>query len=217
MADFIPHPVQFKGSRLALWALRALGWRVAFNGFPALQGVAIVYPHTSNWDFPIGMLAKWALGIQAHFWGKDALFKIPLIGTWMRWVGGIPIDRSSSKGVVGQMVHVFRQHKENQQLLWLGLAPEGTRSFTPGWRSGFYQVALGAQVPLALVKLDWGKRCFSVVDFYELSGQVDKDYVHMAQVFQGVEGFHVDQMGPIAPWSPQAASSACVKPSASSS
>lgn len=93
----------------------------------------------------------------------------------------------------------------------------GTRSFTPGWRSGFYQVALGAQVPLALVKLDWGKRCFSVVDFYELSGQVDKDDGHMAQVFQGVEGFHVDQMGPIAPWSPQAASKAFVKPSANSS
>jgi 1-acyl-sn-glycerol-3-phosphate acyltransferase len=211
MADLIAHPVQFKGSRLALWALQALGWRVAFNGFPALQGVAIVYPHTSNWDFPIGMLAKWALGIPAHFWGKDSLFKLPLIGTWMRWVGGIPIDRSSSKGVVGQMVHVFEQHKEKQQLLWLGLAPEGTRSLTPGWRSGFYQVALGAQLPLALVKLDWGKRCFSVVDFYELSGQVEKDYAHMAQVFQGVEGFHPDQMGPVVPWSPQAAATLSVK------
>lgn len=209
-----PHPVQFKGSRLALWALRALGWRVAFNGFPALQGVAIVYPHTSNWDFPIGMLAKWALGIPAHFWGKDSLFKFPLIGTWMRWVGGIPIDRSSSKGVVGQMVHVFEQHKENQQLLWLGLAPEGTRSLTPGWRSGFYQVALGAQVPLALVKLDWGNRCFSVVDFYELTGQVEEDYAHMAQVFDGVKGFHAHQMGPIVPWSPQATSKASVTPSA---
>lgn len=199
---------------MALWALRALGWRVAFNGFPALQGVAIVYPHTSNWDFPIGMLAKWALGIPAHFWGKDSLFKFPLISTWMRWVGGIPIDRSSSKGVVGQMVHVFEQHKENQQLLWLGLAPEGTRSLTPGWRSGFYQVALGAQVPLALVKLDWGNRCFSVVDFYELTGQVEKDYAHMAQVFEGVTGFHADQMGPIVPWSPQASSNASVTPSA---
>ena len=196
------HPVTFKGSRLARWILRVLGWRVDFEGFPARQGVAIVYPHTSNWDFPIGMLAKWALGIPAHFWGKDSLFKLPLLGAWMRWVGGIPIDRSSSRGVVGQMVHVFDQHKHNDQLLWLGLAPEGTRSHTPGWRSGFYQLALGAQVPLALVKLDWGQRRFSVVDFYELTGQVEQDYAHMAQVFAGVQGFHPNQMGPIIPWSP---------------
>jgi 1-acyl-sn-glycerol-3-phosphate acyltransferase len=186
---------------------------VDFEGFPTRQGVAIVYPHTSNWDFPIGMLAKWALGIPAHFWGKDSLFKFPVVGAWMRWVGGIPIDRSSSRGVVGQMVHVFEQHKQNDQLLWLGLAPEGTRSLTPGWRSGFYQLALGAQVPLALVKLDWGQRRFSVVDFYDLTGDVERDYAHMAHVFQGVKGFHEHQMGPILPWRPgQAVESPRLKP-----
>ncbi len=200
MPDSIPHPVQFQGSRLARWVLKLLGWRLDFEGFPALQGVAIVYPHTSNWDFPIGMLAKWALGIQAHFWGKDALFKWPLLGSWMRWVGGIPIDRSSPKGVVGQMVHVFEQHKQHEQLLWLALAPEGTRSLTPGWRSGFYQLALGANVPLALVKLDWEQRCFSVVVFYHLTGQLEADYIHIARVFEGVKGFHEDLMGPIMPW-----------------
>lgn len=200
---FTPHPVQFKGSRLARWVLKMLGWRLEFEGFPTRQGVAIVYPHTSNWDFPIGMLAKWALGIPAHFWGKDSLFKFPLVGRWMRWVGGIPIDRRSSRGVVGQMVHVFQEHKQNQQILWLGLAPEGTRSLTPGWRSGFYQLAMGAQVPLALVKLDWGRRCLSLVDFYDLTGHLEQDYAHMAQVFAGVQGFHTDQMGPIVPWSPK--------------
>ena len=212
MSSLTRHPVTFKGSRLARWILKMLGWRLDFEGFPARQGVAIVYPHTSNWDFPIGMLAKWALGVPARFWGKDSLFKLPVIGAWMRWVGGIPIDRSSSRGVVGQMVHVFDQHKQNDQLLWLGLAPEGTRSFTPGWRSGFYQLALWAQVPLALVKLDWGQRRFSVVDFYDLTGQIDRDYAHMAQVFEGVKGFHEHQMGPILPWSPgQADESARLK------
>ena len=196
------HPVTFKGSRLARWILKLMSWQVDFDGFPARHGVAIVYPHTSNWDFPIGMLAKWAMGIPAHFWGKDSLFKIPVLGTWMRWVGGIPISRSSSRGVVGQMVHVFEQHKQADQLLWLGLAPEGTRSHTPGWRSGFYQLAVGAKVPLALVKLDWGRRRFSVVDFYQLTGQVAQDYAHMAQVFEGVQGFHAHQMAPITPWSP---------------
>lgn len=213
MSPLTSYPVTFKGSRLASWILKMLGWRVDFEGFPTRQGVAIVYPHTSNWDFPIGMLAKWALGIPAHFWGKDSLFKFPVVGAWMRWVGGIPIDRSSSRGVVGQMVHVFEQHKQSDQLLWLGLAPEGTRSLTPGWRSGFYQLALGAQVPLALVKLDWGQRCFSVVDFYDLTGDVERDYAHMAHVFQGVKGFHEHQMGPILPWRPgQAVESPRLKP-----
>jgi 1-acyl-sn-glycerol-3-phosphate acyltransferase len=213
MSPLTRHPVTFQGSLLARWILKILGWRLDFEGFPTRQGVAIVYPHTSNWDFPNGMLAKWALGIPAHIWGKDSLFKFPVVGAWMRWVGGIPIDRSSSRGVVGQMVHVIEQHKQSDQLLWLGLAPEGTRSFTPGWRSGFYQLALGAKVPLALVKLDWGQRRFSVVDFYDLTGQVERDYAHMAQVFEGVKGFHEHQMGPILPWSPgQADESARLKP-----
>ncbi|MEY4733892.1 MAG: hypothetical protein RLZZ464_1958 [Pseudomonadota bacterium] len=202
------HPVTFKGSRLARWILKAFGWTLNFEGFPTLQGVAIVYPHTSNWDFPVGILAKWALGIPANFWGKDSLFKFPIMGAWMRWVGGVPIDRSSPKGVVGEMVQVFEQHQREERLLWLALAPEGTRSLTPGWRSGFYQVAKGAEVPLALVKLDWGTRTLSLVDFYNLTGDVEADYAHMAQVFEGVRGYNADQASPVAPWSPVARTTA---------
>lgn len=196
------HPVTFQGSRLARWILKAFGWRLNFEGFPTLQGVAIVYPHTSNWDFPVGILAKWALGIPANFWGKDSLFKFPIMGAWMRWVGGVPIDRSSPKGVVGEMVQVFEQRKQEGRLLWLALAPEGTRSLTPGWRSGFYQVAKGAEVPLALVKLDWGTRTLSIMDFFSLTGNVDADYARMAEVFAGVKGYNAPQASPVIPWSP---------------
>jgi 1-acyl-sn-glycerol-3-phosphate acyltransferase len=189
------HPATLNGSRLARLVLTRLGWRMDFEGLPARQGVTIVCPHTSNWDFSIGMLANWALGISAHFWGK-ALFKLAPFGAWMRWVGGIPIDRSTSRGTVGQMVHVFEQHKQSDQLLWLGLAPEGACSLAPGWRSGFYQLALGAQVPLALVNLGGGQRRFSVADFAYLTGDIERDHAHMAQVFQGVKGFHEHQMDP---------------------
>lgn len=128
------HPVTFKGSRLARWILTTLGWRLDFEGLPTRQGVAIVCPHTSNWDFPIGMLAKWALGVPARFWGKDALFKLQLVGTWMRWVGGIPIDCSSSRGVLGHMAHVFQgvkgfyEHQMGPILPWRpGQAVESLR------------------------------------------------------------------------------------------
>ena len=72
-------PVQFEGSRMARRVLRVLGWRYDFEGLPALQGVLIAYPHTSNWDFPVAMLLKWAMGIEAKFWAKDSLFRIPCL------------------------------------------------------------------------------------------------------------------------------------------
>ena len=100
-------PIQLRGSRLARGVLRLAGWRVQFDGLPARQGVLIVYPHTSNWDFVIGVLAKWAIGIPLAFWGKDTLFELPLFGRWMRWIGGVPVDRNNPSGAVGAMVGRF--------------------------------------------------------------------------------------------------------------
>jgi hypothetical protein len=84
-------PVQLRGSAVARRLLRLAGWRVAFDGLPARQGVVIVYPHTSNWDFIVGVLAKWSIGIPVAFWGKASLFRVPLFGRWLRWLGGVPV------------------------------------------------------------------------------------------------------------------------------
>ena len=197
-----PHPVQFKGSSLARWLLSLAGWRVAFDGLPARQGVVVAYPHTSNWDFIVGIMAKWAIGVPAHFWAKDSLFKVPVFGTWLRWVGGLPIDRSAARGVVGEMVETFRQYGQQDRLLWLAVAPEGTRKWTPGWRSGYYQVALGAQVPVGIVRLDWGQREIRFTDFLTMCGDESQDYEQLAQVFDGVRGYHAEQGSPIVPWYP---------------
>lgn len=196
------HPIRFRGSRLARWLLERAGWRLVFEGLPTLQGVAVVYPHTSNWDFIVGILGKWAMGIPANFWGKDSLFKVPIFGRWLRWVGGLPIDRSAAHGAVGQMVEVFHSHAREGRLLWLGLAPEGTRKHTPGWRSGFYQVALGAGVPLGIVRLDWGRRELRFVDFLTLSGDEATDFDRLKALFDGVRGYHAEQGSPIVPWRP---------------
>lgn len=197
-----PHPVQFKGSSLARLLLGLAGWRVSFEGLPALQGVIVAYPHTSNWDFIVGILAKWAIGVPAHFWAKDTLFKIPLFGTWLRWVGGLPIDRSAPRGAVAQTVDVFQEHALSGRLLWLAAAPEGTRKRTPGWRSGFYQIALGAGVPLGIARLDWGQREVRFVDFITLSGDETTDYARMAAAFEGVRGCRPELASPIKPWHP---------------
>lgn len=178
-----------------------MGWQLDFDGFPRLQGVAIVYPHTSNWDFPIMLLVKWAIGVPARFWGKDALFRIPLLGSWMRWLGGVPLNRQSPQGVVGHMVALMQQHRKEERLLWLALSPEGTRRRTQGWRSGFYQVALGANVPLALVRLDYSRKTVSVTDFLRLTGDEAADYARMAASYDGVRGLHAELASPVQPLS----------------
>lgn len=173
--DLPQRSVQLRGSALARALLALAGWRVEFDGLPGRQGVVIVYPHTSNWDFVIGLLAKWTLGFPLSFWGKESLFRLPLFSHWMRWIGGVPVDRHNPRGVVGQMVDRFQAAKANDEFFWLALAPEGTRSHAPHWRSGFYQVASRAEVPLGLAYFDYARRVVSAQRFIRLSGDVDAD------------------------------------------
>lgn len=167
--------VRLHGSAFATRVLAAFGWRVKFVGLPSRQGVVIVYPHTSNWDFVIGLLAKWSIGFPISFWGKDSLFRIPLFGRWMRWVGGVPVDRRNPRGVVGQMIERMQAAKANDEFFWLAVAPEGTRSYSDHWRTGFYQVALNAQVPLGLAYLDFEERVVGLDAFIRLSGDAQAD------------------------------------------
>ncbi len=189
--------VQLRGSALARSLLGLAGWTLLFDGLPAKQGVAIVYPHTSNWDFVVGLLAKWAIGIPVTFWGKDSLFRIPLFGRWMRWVGGVPVDRGNARGVVGQMAQALQAAQREGRFLWLALAPEGTRARADGWRSGFYHVAREARVPLALVLLDFARQRVGIERFLLLGGDVDADLEAIRVGFEGVAARHPSQASPI--------------------
>ncbi|HYW58693.1 MAG TPA: 1-acyl-sn-glycerol-3-phosphate acyltransferase [Polaromonas sp.] len=192
-----PYSVQFRGSRVARWLLRVIGWRVDFQGLPTQQGVIVVYPHTSNWDFPVALLLKWAVGIPVMFWGKDTLFKIPLFGAWMAWLGGVPVSRSSPQGVVEQMTALIKQKKALGQYFWLALSPEGTRRLTGGWRSGFYRLALQADVPVGLAGLDYSHKRLVFRDFVRLSGNEDQDLERIAAALQDVRGLHASAAAPV--------------------
>jgi len=190
-------PVRLHGSVLARAVLRLFGWRIECDGLPARQGVVVVYPHTSNWDFAWGLLAKWAIGFPLTFWAKHTLFEVPLFGRFLRAVGGLAIDRRAAQGVVGQTVARLRDARVRDEFLWLALAPEGTRSRTEGWRSGFYQVAIGARVPLALAYIDYDRKCIGVDSAWRLSGDPAADMARIAQRYAGRAGRRPAHAAPV--------------------
>jgi len=184
----LPLTVPLQGSALARWMLRRLGWQLKFDGLPRRQGVLIVYPHTSNWDFIYAILAKWGIGIHVTFWGKDTLFRVPLFGRWLRWLGGLPVNRHSASGIVGPMVRELVAARAADRFMWLALSPEGTRSLKSSWRSGFYHVARDAGVPLGLAYLDYGRRVVGIEHFMILSGDMRKDMAQISATYSGVVG-----------------------------
>lgn len=192
-----PHVVQFRGSGLARMVLRCLGWHAEFEGLPALQGVVVVYPHTSNWDFVIAVLLKWSVGISVQFWSKDTLFRIPLFGVWLRWLGGMPVSRSAPHGVVEQMVALMKQKKNSGEYFWLALSPEGTRKRTAGWRSGFYRVALKANVPLGIAALDYSRKRLVFRCFLRLTGDESADMARIAEALGDCRGFRPGAAAPV--------------------
>ncbi len=185
--------LQFKGNAAARWILAQFGWRVLFKGLPGPRGIVAVYPHTSNWDFLLGLFAKWAIGIPARYWGKDSLFRLPLLGAFMRWTGGIPVNRTSKNGMVTDTVRAMQQ----ADFFWLGLAPEGTRKRIAGWRSGFYRVACEAHVPICVAYFDYPTKTVDLTHFFVPTGDEATDFSHMAKVLAGKQGLIPDNMSPI--------------------
>jgi 1-acyl-sn-glycerol-3-phosphate acyltransferase len=197
--ELCDRPLQLHGSMLARALLRLAGWRLMFDGLPAAQGVLVVYPHTSNWDFPLAVVAKWAVGLPVTFWGKDTLFRVPLFGRWLRWLGGLPVARRTPQGAVGQMIETMRAAREQGRFMWLALAPEGTRARSPGWRSGFHVVAFAADVPVALVMLDFGGRRVGFDSFWRLSGDRDADFATFARRLADCRGRRPQCAAPVRP------------------
>jgi hypothetical protein len=190
---------QFSGGRISQLALRALGWKLIFKGLPGPHGILIVYPHTSNMDFFIGILAKWAIGMPVHFLAKDSLFKIPLIAWWLRYVGGRPVVRSSPQGYVAQLA----QEMQASDYFWLVITPEGTRKKTPGWRSGFYRLAQMTGYPVGFAYIDYAKKEIGVKDYAVLDGPLEADFAHIQSIYADKVGKYPENRAPIVLWSPK--------------
>lgn len=190
-ADLAPLPAGAPqlapGRRRAVcaWLLRIGGWRMA-GALPNVgKLVLIAAPHSSWWDGVWGLLLKVALGVDVAFMGKRELFRGPL-GWLLRGLGGIPIERGTTHGVVEQMVDRFRASPR----LWLGIAPEGTRRPVAKWRSGFWHIARAAGVPILPVYFDYPSRTIGFGPLFQPSQDLDADLAALKAFYRPYRGRH---------------------------
>jgi len=178
--------------RLALWTLHAAGWSIRLREPVPKRCVVIFYPHTSNWDTVVGLLAKWAIGLRIHFVGKDTLFRWPLRPLLVAW-GGIPVNRCEPAGFVAAIEREFARREH----FVLALAPEGTRGYREYWKSGFYRIARAAKVPLALAFIDYASREIGVGDYLGLTDDVAADMARIRAFYASKRGRHSAHQCPI--------------------
>ena len=169
--------------RLADLALKLTGWRLV-GDLPDLPKYIIIgAPHTTNWDFVLAMMIKLSTGLRFRWIGKDTLFKPPH-GWFFRMTGGIPVWRDRRQNFVEQIVERIKNAKE----MVIVIAPEGTRSKSHYWKSGFYYMALGADVPILLAFVDFPNKEFGFGPLIYPCGDIRVD-------FEKVREFYIQKSG----------------------
>ncbi|MDE1463759.1 lysophospholipid acyltransferase family protein [Spartinivicinus poritis] len=156
--------------KIAAILFRLAKWSIEGNKPDQTQSVVVAAPHTSNWDFFITLGMALKMGVRVRWLGKQSLFKWGL-GPLMRWLGGIPVDRSKSSGLVEQVTSYFKAGGHFS----LVISPEGTRSKTKQWKTGFYYIAKNANVPINLAFIDHKKRVVGLGYTFHLTENPEKD------------------------------------------
>ncbi len=197
MTPAVPHPDQLPTQmprlrdglqrRLCRSLLRLGGWQLRghFPDVPRL--VMIAAPHSSWWDGIWGLLVKVAVGADVHFMAKRELFNGPL-GGLLRRLGGMPIDRAASGGVVAQMLAQFQRRER----FWLGIAPEGTRQPVARWKTGFWHIARAANVPILPVAFHYPEKAIVLGPLFDTSADMDADIVRLRAFYTPFKGKHRD-------------------------
>ena len=173
--------------RAFLVLMRVLGWRI-INQFPTLDKyLVIAAPHTTNWDFFYMLLMRGASGMDIRWVGKDNLFRFP-VGGVMRWLGGIPVNRRIRANFVDQIVTLYQQREQ----IAVVIAPEGTRGRSVSWRTGFYYMALGANVPIVMVGIDYPSKTLEISNSFQPSGDLQADFEIIRSFYKSKRGKYPD-------------------------
>ncbi len=164
---------------------RLMGWKLKGNMENDItKCVIIVAPHTSWVDFVTGVFVRGAIGLEMHFVAKKELFRFPF-GAYFRWMGGAPLDRRKNENKVEAIAAIFKQ----REVFRLAIAPEGTRRKVGQWRTGFYYIALKADVPVVAVAFDYGRKEVVLALPYYLTGDMDADIKILESNYKGVTGY----------------------------
>ncbi len=160
------------------------GWKIDVP-YPkeVRKSVVVLMPHTSNWDFPIGILIRPIMGVNISFAAKNSLFFFPL-GLLMKFWGGYPVDRSRNTNFVDACVAIFKEKKD----FILGITPEGTRTKVEKLKTGFYHIAIKADVPIVCCKFDWGTKTVGFSDPFYPTGDYEADLPKLLAYFEGSKG-----------------------------
>lgn len=162
------------------WILKRFHWTVDINPEPPAKCVICVAPHTSNWDFIMGILAYHSIGRKANFLMKEAWFFFPL-GYILKALGGIPVPKVRGSALSATIIEKFK----TSDYLNLAVTPEGTRSKTKNWRKGFIHIAEGSNVPIYLGVIDFSNRKIIIHDKILPTGNVDADLMAVQRFYLG--------------------------------
>ncbi|MBI1298616.1 hypothetical protein GC175_27085 [bacterium] len=186
--DAIPRRGNWFSRTFAAAALQLFGWK-AVGELPNLPKFLLVgVPHTSNLDGVLAVFVLMAAGVELHWMVKKEVFDNPF-GGLLRWLGGVAVDRKSPQDVVGQMVDRF----EKRDKFVVVIAPEGTRKRVERWKTGFYRIALAAEVPIVLVYADYAKREIGIGPVVQPSGDLEKEMAEMRAFADTITPRHPDR------------------------
>ena len=170
--------------------LKIAGWRTVGHIPDIPKAVVLALPHTSNIDGVYAIPSLFALDLKISIMGKHTLFKVPVLAQLLRWIGIIPIDRGNKGSVLQASIDKFKMGEP----LFLGLSPEGTRKYTEKWKTGFYYLALEANVPILPVALDYKTKEIRFLSLIYPTGDIEADLPKIYNQYYGVIPRHPERL-----------------------
>ncbi|MGV2870626.1 1-acyl-sn-glycerol-3-phosphate acyltransferase [Colwellia sp. E150_009] len=183
----------FLKSLFTFW-FKVAGWKVCKHP-PEGAGIAIAAPHTSNWDFVYALGAAIIQDVKIYFSIKDSMCKVPVLGTWLMWLGAMPIDRSSKGQGQVEQIKAFIDSQKGNRVFFL-FTPEGTRGAVKTWKTGFYHVAQGCELPIFLAKVDYQAKETGVFHTFKLTGDKEDDIQAIQASYKTIHGKFIHDQYP---------------------
>lgn len=187
-----PQKISKPQTALSKLFLKMTGWKVEGSVPDIPKFVVILAPHTSNWDLLFILAVTYVLGIKMNWFGKKEIFHWP-VGSFFKWLGGISVDRGSHQNMVQQTAQTIQRHEQ----IIIGISPEGTRSQTGYWKTGFYYIAHEAQVPIVFAYLDYARKVGGFGSVMETTGDIEADMKIIREFYSGITAKYPHEAGKI--------------------